>query len=1172
MSIGWLTLLFFAAYTALILGLALWADRSRRPDSPFRRKAIYALSACVYCCSWSFCGAVGVASRSGIDFLPIFIGPILVFALFHPAIARMIRLAKTQNITSVADLIAARYGKSGAVAATFTVIAGLASIPYIALQIRATAQALSIFVDGQLPGRAGPNVTAEWMAIAVTFLFGILTVIIGTRRLDATEHQRGLMLVIAVESAIKVIAVVVTGAYVSWGLYAGIGALTEAVERQPAISAIIDRQPDPSMWIALIVTTVATVPFLPRQFHVSVVENRNEADVRTAAWFVPLYLICLALFVLPIAVAGLATFPTRTIDPDFTMLALPIQARNPVMALIALIGAISTEASMVIVATMAIAVMISNDLILPLYLATRALRPGQPALAKAPPILIVRRFAIVLMLGPALLFAETAHRASLYSMGLLSLAAIAQIAPAAIGGLLWRRGTARGAIWGPIAGTLVVGYTLLLPTLARSSAVVVDGPLGFDALRPMDLFGLDLAPFAQSMIWSLIANSLVYIGVSLSRQANTSERLQSNIFVSPKPMSIAATFRLRKPTISVQGLLNGVSHYLEPTTARRLFMEWHASRDLPFDETSEADPSLIQYVEYLVASTIGAASSRMVLSLLLQEREMSVAAARQIVDNAAYELQNSRDVLQHAIDVAHDGMAVFDADLRLVVWNRAYRDMFQLPGDLVRVGTPVDVLIRVKAEQGFYGEGSVEEIVSSRLEAITRPSDSPRLYSALIGRVYEVRSVRLHNGGLFLTYSDATKQVTSEEELEAENQTLERRVFERTEELRRLNVELARAKAEAEDANVSKSRFLAAASHDLLQPLSAARLYAASLRERLRSNAPNDPSVILAANVDISLEAVEDILGALLEISHLDAGATRTEISQFAIADIMRQLQTEFEPLARERGLRLRFAYSSLRVSSDRKLLRRLLQNLISNAIKYTRRGGVLVGARRLRGAVRLDVLDTGIGIPADKQKVIFREFERLPAAVEASAGAGLGLSIVERLSRVLKHDLSMRSTVGKGSVFSIEVPRAASVSGSSFGIVLAPQPRQRSLEGLVVAAIDNERHILEGLTALLEGWECLTVGGTRLEDIAQALDRRGRGPDVIVADYHIGEVDGLQVIATLRERWGACPAVLVTADRSPIIKDLANAVDVRVLHKPLKPAALRALLSQWHLVKVAAE
>ena len=275
--------------------------------------------------------------------------------------------------------------------------------------------------------------------------------------------------------------------------------------------------------------------------------------------------------------------------------------------------------------------------------------------------------------------------------------------------------------------------------------------------------------------------------------------------------------------------------------------------------------------------------------------------------------------------------------------------------------------------------------------------------------VIEIRSARLPDGGIVTTYTDVTQTVQTEEALEAANELLEQRVDERTAELRRLNAELARAKTVAEEANLSKTRFLAAASHDILQPLNAARLYASSLTEAA-SQAGGAERADLARNVDISLEAVEEILGALLDISRLDAGATRPEIADVPVADLMRMLEIEFAPIARSKGLELRFAPTTLAIRTDRRLMRRLLQNLVSNALKYTLKGRVLVGCRRAGGAVRIEVWDTGLGIPTDRQRAVFEEFQRLDQGARVARGLGLGLSIVERLGRVLGHPVGLNS------------------------------------------------------------------------------------------------------------------------------------------------------------------
>jgi signal transduction histidine kinase/CheY-like chemotaxis protein len=419
-----------------------------------------------------------------------------------------------------------------------------------------------------------------------------------------------------------------------------------------------------------------------------------------------------------------------------------------------------------------------------------------------------------------------------------------------------------------------------------------------------------------------------------------------------------------------------------------------------------------------------------------------------------------------------------------------------------------------------------------------------------------------------VTYTDITPTVEAAEALERANENLERRVKERTEELTRLNVALARAKSEADEANISKTRFLAAASHDILQPLNAARLYATSLVERKRQG---DESK-LAVNIDASLEAVEEILGALLDISRLDTGAMKPEVSTFRISEIFGQLNVEFAPLAAEKGLKLTFVPSSLAVRTDRRLLRRLLQNLVSNAIKYTPSGRVLVGCRRRGGLLRIEVIDTGLGIPQAKQRVIFQEFQRLEQGARVARGLGLGLSIVERIARVLDLKVALRSTSGKGATFFLDIPIATGLPDATTLRPELPVPAT-PLEGVVVLCIENEPQVLAGMDALLSGWGCQVLTSPDVAGATEAIKRSGVRPDALLVDYHLDEGNGIDAITTLRKQLGEeIPAALVTADRSPAVRDEARSKDIQVFNKPVKPAALRAFLAQWRVVRPAAE
>ncbi|MBR3192930.1 PAS domain-containing hybrid sensor histidine kinase/response regulator, partial [Bosea sp. (in: a-proteobacteria)] len=852
------------------------------------------------------------------------------------------------------------------------------------------------------------------------------------------------------------------------------------------------------------------------------------------------------------------------------------------------IGGLSAGTAMVIVASVALAIMISNHLVTPLLLRGRGVsvdperavalieggegRSGPTGGDLGSQVVHIRRLAIVAVILLGYAYYRAAGEAALVSIGLLSFAATAQIAPAFFGGLIWRRGTALGAAAGLTAGLLTWLYTLLMPSLALPggywSDIVEHGPLGIAALRPEALFGLSLPALPHGVLWSLGINLACYLGFSMLRPASAMERLQANAFVESDRATMAQSFSLWRSSVTEAELQSTIGRYLGQERTQRAFEGFAHSRGEVLNGTREADIHMLRFGEHLLSSAIGAASSRLVLSLLLKRRNLSTEAAFKLLDDASAALQYNRDILQNGLDHAGQGITVLDRDLRLLAWNKAFIQLYDLPPSLVRFGTGLDEIVRYNAQRGAYGAGRQDELMAARLESFVNDREPVRLKLYPSKNVIEIRSNPLPDGGIVTTYTDITDAVAAEEELERTNETLEKRVAERTEEIRHVNTELQRAKAEADEANASKTRFLAAASHDILQPLNAARLYASALVERDRASAQPD----LAENIDASLDAVEEILTALLEISRLDGGALKPEIGAFRLDELMRQLQREFEPSAQEKGLRLVFVTTAVTVRSDRRLLRRLLQNLVSNAIKYTPSGKVLVGCRRRDGQVAIEVLDTGLGIPASKQKTVFREFQRLDQGAKVARGLGLGLSIVERIARTLDHKLVLASTPGRGTRFSILVPRAAPLPAMATTAAARGTPSSSQLAGLKLLAIDNEPTILDGMRLLLGGWGCKVETAADLDE-ASAIIAAGGTPDVLIADYHLdhGE-NGIALISALRQQVGGLPAILLTADRSPEVREEAAALDIHVLNKPLKPGALRALLAQWRATRLAAE
>ncbi|WP_238123622.1 MULTISPECIES: NahK/ErcS family hybrid sensor histidine kinase/response regulator [unclassified Xanthobacter] len=1164
------------AYIGFLFAIASFGDRPRpaaRRRAP--RPLIYSLALAVYCTSWTFFGSVGLATTQGLDFLTIYLGPILLMTVAAPAFLRVVRLAKANNITSIADFIAARYGKNQGIAALVALVALVGSIPYISLQLKAVSASLLAML-GYFAGQAAQGTLVGDLALFVACAMAAFAALFGTRHTDATEHQDGLMLAIASESLVKLAAFLAVGVLVTFFIFSGPADLWR-VAREAGVTAPFTQGLSLENWITMTVLSGGAFMLLPRQFHVAVVENNGEQEIRRARWLFPLYLLLINLFVVPLALAGMTLFPRGLVDSDMYVLAVPLAAGADALALLAFVGGLSAATAMVIVESVALAIMISNDLVMPLLVRRHADRrqdatpPREDMVAL---LLLVRRVAIFFLLLLAYLYYRLIGEVQLAQIGLLSFAAVAQVGPAFAAGLLWRRATAKGAIAGILVGTALWAYTLMLPSLVEAGllaqSITTEGPFGLGLLRPTALFGLTAGPLAHGVAWSLAINTLVLVVVSFLTRQSAIERVQADVFVgqSPDRPPHRPAFLRWRSTVTMGEVIGTVERYLGQERAQAAFQTFARVHNVSLDPKREADAATVRHAEHLLAAAVGAASSRLVLSLLLRKRDVSAKAALKLLDDASAAIQYNRELLQSAIDHVHQGIAVFDRELKLVCWNRQFGEMLELPADCYTVGAALrDILANVPYdEEPDAARAQIRaQDLSARLARYVHPAPtfSERLHQR--GLVVETRSDPMPDGGIAVTFTDITASVEAAQALERANETLERRVRERTEELERLNRALESAKAAADDANLSKTRFLAAASHDILQPLNAARLYVTSLVERAKW--PEERR--LAANVDASLEAVEEILGALLDISRLDSGALKPEVAPLRINEVLKQLKIEFEPLAREKNLDLRFVPSTLAVRSDRRLLRRLLQNLISNAIKYTPQGRILVGCRRARGRMRVEVWDTGIGIPSAQQKTVFEEFQRLDQGARVARGLGLGLSIVERIARVLDHPIALRSVQGKGSVFALEMPLSVPVPESS-SCTPRPTPAGAPLAGLCLLVIDNEPAILEGMRLLLTGWGCTVMTASDATSALAAVHEAKAPPDMALVDYHLDGGSGIDAVMSLRWKLGKLPAVLITADRTQAVREAAHAAEMVILHKPLKPAALRAMLAQWRLSQAA--
>ncbi len=965
-------------------------------------------------------------------------------------------------------------------------------------------------------------------------------------------------------SIVKISAFLLVGIYVVYGMFGGMGDLIEKAMARPDIAQVFSTGIHGGVLVTVSFLSFVCIILLPRQFHVTFVENASEDELRKASWLFPLYLIVINIFVIPVAMAG-SLLPHQAIPKDMYLLALPLQSGSLIFTFIAFLGGLSAATAMVVVETVALSIMLSNDLLMPLILK----RPGVAGSSQQDMsgfLLNVRRAVMLCIILAAYAFYDKIGNASLAEIGLLSFAAIAQFAPAFFIGLFWRRATARGAAAGILAGFAVWAYTLLLPRLiddtVAGAAFLENGPFGIGFLRPEKLFFLTFDSLTHGVFWSLTFNVLAFLFVSLLRSLEPIERLQTNLFIEDaNPPLSASPFRPWRTTIPYDELVSTVARYLGEERASRSFADYMASRAINPSSRAQADPHAVKFAENLLASAIGAPSSRLVMSLMLRRLNVGRESALRLLDEASEAVQYNRDLLQSALDHVGQGLAVFDKKMQLICWNRQFREILMLPQQYGRVGAPLDEIIRFMAQRVQRNATAVEEFVTDRIIKYQITMESFRERS-IEGRVVEVRINAMPQGGIVVTYTDITERETAADALARANENLEKRVEART-------LELAIAKAKADEANISKTRFLAAASHDVLQPLNAARLYASSLLER----SPPAELGRLARNIDASLDGVEEILNALLDISRLDSGAMKPEFGVFPVNDLLEQIRIDFEPIAKSRGISFTIVQSSALIRSDRKLLRRILQNLVSNALKYNKeKGRAVLGCRRHARNLIIEVHDSGCGIAEDQRDLIFKEFQRLDHHTNAP-GLGLGLSIVERMCRVLNHALSLQSKLGRGSSFSVSAPLAR-WSEMEQPRTFATRPvSYGDLRGAIVLCIDNDRTILDGMKALLSNWQCPVIAAMDSSDAIEQINAAKVTPDVIISDYHLDHESGCEAICAVG---AACninvPGVIVTADGSNEVRTAVSAAGCAFLQKPVKPAALRALISSLIIQRHAAE
>ncbi len=890
------------AYVGLLFAVAAYGDkRADAGRSLIANPYIYALSLAVYCTSWTFYGSVGRAATSGIGFLPIYLGPTLMAALWWFLLLKMIRISKANRITSIADFVASRYGKSQLLGGLVTIIAVVGIVPYIALQLKAISTSFSIILH--YPGVAMPEKLDAQLFIGdntfyIAMMLAAFTILFGTRHLDATERHEGLVAAIAFESVVKLVAFIAVGLFVTYGMYNGFTDIFQRAAEIPQLHALLalgGESGSYTSWASLTILSMFAILFLPRQFQVAVVENVDERHLNKAIWLFPLYLLAINIFVLPIALGGLLRFPSGGVDADTFMLTLPIAEKQPWVAMLAFIGGMSAATGMVIVETIALSTMVCNDLVMPVLLRLRWLRlTERPDLSRL--LLGIRRGAIVGILTLGYVYFYLAGEAyALVSIGLISFSAVAQFAPAIIGGLFWKGGNRLGAICGLSAGFLVWLYTLLLPSFAKSGwlpiTFLTQGFAGIDLLKPQQLFGLQgLDEISHCLFWSLFANIGLYIAISLLRRPDASEHGQAALFVDAYRQSPAAGSRFWRGSASIHDLLALLQRFLGPARAHDTLSEYARYRGANTIEQIPADADTVHHAESLLAGAIGSASARVMIASVVAEEPLGIDEVMHIIDEASQVLAYSRQL----------------------------------------------------------------ERQSRELEAATN--------------------------------------------------------------------DLRNANARLQELDRLKDDFISTVTHELRTPLTSIRAFTEILRDH--PTLPDEQRENFLGIVIRESERLTRLINQVLDLSKIESGNTQWQSIQFDMRDVIQESASAVGQLFRDSNVTLAvdLPRDAPEIVSDRDRVMQVLLNLLSNAAKFCTpgQGNVKITLECEPDALRVSVIDNGIGISVEDQAVIFDKFRQVgDTLTEKPKGSGLGLAISRQIIERLGGKLWVESQSGTGATFS---------------------------------------------------------------------------------------------------------------------------------------------------------
>jgi len=1016
-----------------------------------------------------------------------------------------------------------------------SILAMLAIIPYLALQLQAITVSFNVLTDGALGDSSKLGQT-----FFLTFLLIVFTIIFGTRKLDITEHRPGLMNAIAFESIIKVIAFVLIGGFCLLAIK-NASANENLIRYTLGQTNILEKGVNSDFFVQTLLAFCAML-CLPRQFHVTFVEYHHPKDLSYASWIVPIYLLIFAVLALPIVAVGTQWLAQSNIPPDAYVVGIPLASEQNWLALLVFIGGLSAGTGMVIVASTTLSTMLSNDIVLPLYVYRKRFQNfSEGELQKA--ILLIRRFLIIFILCMAFLFYIWIEGTqSLANIGLLAFSLVAHFAPAILFGIYWKAASKASVLIG-----LAVGLFIWLAYFLSAYKMGTGIWLNFQAIG---FFGYSV--LTESTLLSLTAHLISFIIATYVFKPGLNQRIQAHLFTQSQSEKARYRDASISESIAVKELFTLASSIVGKKRAQESFIAW-LDDGTKLDATdANASSDLIQNTELMLSGVIGAPSARELVRSLLKDRKTFSGDIASLIGSTADAVRFNRVLTEQVLDNIGQGISVVDIEKRIIAWNDSYLELMQYPEGFIYQGKPLHEIIRFNAKRGYCGPGEIEDHVKKRLSHLSQGTGYRFERYRDDGTILDIRGNPISGGRYVTTYSDITEYKNTQYALERANEGLEQRVNRRTNQLQM-------AKAEAEQATKSKTRFLAAASHDLLQPFNAAKLFTAVLES---DSSLNVDQAGLVKSLSASLLSAEDILSVLIEISKLDRNKLGADFTEFPLQEIFSSLDTQFTAIAKRKNLELRVRATDIIVRSDRKLLHRLLQNFVSNAIRYTESGGVLVGARKRlsaegQSAALVCVYDTGIGIPKNQQLEVFDEFKRIDNTVnfDEETALGLGLAISKRIAGLLNSNIELESRLEQGSVFSINVEMTNQTSelktvAHQQTTLITEENLDPKINDLYILAVDNEIKITDAMYALLSKWSQHVYLANSLNE-ARALLKNGLIPDIVFADYHLDDNEtGLEVLSLLKN--SDCEKVIVTANHSSSLEEQISESSYQLLHKPV--------------------